>query len=76
VPASAHVDLADSQSAKPTFSVPAAADVSSDDSVPIVDYSLETKSNIIQIKDVHFSNMINRVENKIFCLNSNLVKLF
>jgi hypothetical protein len=41
----------------------AAADASSDDSAPIVDHSLEVKSNIIQIKDVHFSNMINKVEN-------------
>jgi hypothetical protein len=43
--------------------VPAAADASSDDSAPIVDHSLELKSNIIQIKDVHFSNIISKVEN-------------
>jgi len=60
VPASA---LADFQSAKPTFSVPAAADASSDDSAPIVDRSLEMKSNIIQIKDIYFSNMVNKVQN-------------
>jgi hypothetical protein len=63
VPASAQVGLADFQSAKQTFSVPAAADASLDDSIPIVDRSLEMKSNLIQIKDVHFSNIINKVEN-------------
>ena len=62
-PASAQVGLADFQSAKPNFSVSAAANASSDDSAPIVDHSLEMKSNIMQIKDVHFSNMINKVEN-------------
>jgi hypothetical protein len=49
--------------AKPTFSVPAVADASSDDSAPIVDHSLVMKGNIIQIKDMHFSNMINKVQN-------------
>jgi hypothetical protein len=63
VSASARVSLADFQSAKLTFSVLAAVDASSDDSAPIVDCSLEMKSNIIQIKDLHFSNMINKVEN-------------
>jgi len=43
--------------------VPIAADASLDDSAPIVDRSLEMKSNIIQIKDVNFYNMINKVEN-------------
>jgi hypothetical protein len=61
--ASARVSLADFQSAKLTFPVLAAVDASSDDSAPIVDCSLEMKSNIIQIKDLHFSNMINKVEN-------------
>ena len=51
------------KSAKPTFSVSTAADASSNDSAPIVDHSLEMKSNIMQIKDVHLSNMINKVEN-------------
>jgi hypothetical protein len=60
--ASAQVSLADFQSAKLTFPVPAAADASLDDSAPIVDRSLEMKSNIIQIKDVYFSNMINKVK--------------
>ena len=51
------------KSAKLTFSIPAAADASLDDSAPIIDRSLEMKSKIIQIKDVNFSNMINKVEN-------------
>ena len=64
MPASAQVGLADFQSAKSTSSVPAAINASSDNSAPIVvDRSLEMKSNIIQIKDVNFSNMINKVEN-------------
>ena len=61
-PASAQVGLA-VQLAKPTFSISAVVDASSDDSAPIVDHSLEMKSNIMQIKDVHFFNMINKVEN-------------
>ena len=63
VPTSAQVGLADFQSAKLTFLVPAAADASLDDSAPIVVRSLEMKSNIIQIKDIHFSNMVNKVQN-------------
>jgi hypothetical protein len=63
---SAQVGLADSQSAKPTFLVLAATNVSSDGSTPIVDWYLGMKSNAIQIKDMHFSNMINKVENIIF----------
>jgi hypothetical protein len=63
VPVSAQVGLADSQSAKPTFPVPAATKVSLDGSTPLVDWFLGMKSNIMQIKDMHFSNMINRVEN-------------
>jgi hypothetical protein len=51
------------KSAKLTFLVPAAADVSSGDLTPLVDWFLEKKSNIMQIKDMHFSNMINKVEN-------------
>jgi hypothetical protein len=46
-----------------TFSVWVADNASSDDSALIVDRSLEMKSNIIQINDVHFSDMINKVEN-------------
>jgi hypothetical protein len=61
--ASAQVGLADSQSAKLSFLVPVAIDASSDDLAPIVDHSIEMKSNIIQIRDVHCSNMINKVEN-------------
>jgi hypothetical protein len=61
-PASAQVGLANFELAKPTFSVSAAANASSDDSTPLVDWLLEKKSNIIQIKDMHFSNMINKVE--------------
>jgi hypothetical protein len=49
--------------AKQTFPVLAAADASSDDLTPLVDWFLEKKSNIMQIKDMHFSNMINKVEN-------------
>jgi hypothetical protein len=41
----------------------AATDASLDDSAPIVDHSMDMKSNIIQIKDMHFSDMINKVEN-------------
>jgi hypothetical protein len=37
--------------------------VSSGDFTPLVDWFLEKKSNIMQIKDMHFSNMINKVEN-------------
>jgi hypothetical protein len=51
-----------------TFSVLATADASLDNSASIVDDVLEMKSNIIQIKNIHFSNMINK--------NSNLVILF
>jgi hypothetical protein len=61
VTASAQVGLADSQSARPTFLVPAAADASSGGLTPLVDWFLEKKSNIMQIKDIHFSNMINKV---------------
>jgi hypothetical protein len=59
-PTSAQVSL---QSARPTFQVSAANDVSSGDLTPLVDWILEKKSNIMQIKDMHFSNMINKVEN-------------
>jgi hypothetical protein len=62
-PASAQVGLADFQSAKPTFPVLAAADASSDYLTPLVDWFLEKKSNIMQIKDIHFSNMINKIKN-------------
>jgi hypothetical protein len=48
--------------AKPTFLVSAAADASSDDLTPLVDWFLKKKSNIMQIKNMHFSNMINKVE--------------
>jgi hypothetical protein len=41
----------------------AVADVSSGDLTPLVDWFLEKKSNIMQIKDMHFSNMVNKVEN-------------
>jgi hypothetical protein len=61
--ASAQVSLANFQSPKPTFSVLAAINASSDNSASIVDDVLEMKSNIIQIKDIHFSNMINKVQN-------------
>jgi hypothetical protein len=60
-PNSAQVGRADFQLAKLTFLVLAAADASSDDLTPLVDWFLE--SNIMQIKDMHFSNMINKVEN-------------
>jgi hypothetical protein len=40
-----------------------ATNVSSDGSTPIVDWFMGMKSNAIQIKDVHFSNMTNKVEN-------------
>jgi hypothetical protein len=53
VPVSAQVGL-----------VPAATNVSLDGSTPLVDWFLGMKSNIMQIKDMHFSNMINKVENK------------
>jgi hypothetical protein len=62
-PASAQVSLTDFQSAKPTFPVLAAADVSLGDLTPLVDWFLEKKSNIMQIKDTDFSNMVNKVEN-------------
>jgi hypothetical protein len=63
VPISAQVSLADSQSTKPTFPVPVATNVSSDGSTPLVDWFLGMKSKIMQIKDMHFSNMFNKVEN-------------
>jgi hypothetical protein len=37
--------------------------VSLGDLTPLVDWFLEKKSNIMKIKDMHFSNMINKVEN-------------
>jgi hypothetical protein len=37
--------------------------VYSNDLTPLVDWFLEKKRNIIQIKDMHLSNMINKVEN-------------
>jgi hypothetical protein len=37
--------------------------VSSGDLTPLVDWFLEKNSNVMQIKDMHFSNMINKVEN-------------
>jgi hypothetical protein len=37
--------------------------VSLGDLTPLVDWFLEKKSNIMQIKDMHVSNMINKVEN-------------
>jgi hypothetical protein len=37
--------------------------VSSSDLTPLVDWFLEKKSKIMQIKDMHFSNMVNKVEN-------------
>jgi hypothetical protein len=37
--------------------------VSSSDLTPLVDWFLGMKSDIMQIKDMHFSNMINKVEN-------------
>jgi hypothetical protein len=61
-PASAQVGLANFQLAKPTFLVSAAAKASSDDLTSLVDWFLKKKSNIMQIKDMHFSNMINKVE--------------
>jgi hypothetical protein len=42
--------------------VPAVADASLDD-LALVDRSLEIKNHIIQIKDIHFSDMINKVQN-------------
>jgi hypothetical protein len=42
--------------------VPAAVDASLDDSA-LVDRSSEIKNHIIQIKDIHFSDMINKVQN-------------
>jgi hypothetical protein len=63
VPASAQVSLGDFQSIKPTFFVPAATDASSDNSASVIYNIREIKSNIIQIKDIHFSNMINKVQN-------------
>lgn len=45
VPASAQVGLADSQSAKPTLSVPAVANASSGDSAPIVGDEEQHHSN-------------------------------
>jgi hypothetical protein len=61
--ASAQVGLGNFQSTKPTFFVPAATDASSDNSASVVDNVQEIKSNTIQIKDIHFSNMINKVQN-------------
>jgi hypothetical protein len=58
--ASAQIGLADSQSATPISLVPAAVDASLDDSA-LVDHSSEIKNHIIQIKDIHFSDMINKV---------------
>jgi hypothetical protein len=47
---------------KLTFLVLAAANVSLGDLTPLVDWFLKKKSNIMQIKDIHFSNMVNKVE--------------
>jgi hypothetical protein len=63
LPASARVNLADFQSAKLTSSIPAVVELLPGDLTPLVDWFLEMKSNVIQIKDVHSSNMINKVEN-------------
>jgi siroheme synthase len=60
--ASAQIGLTDSQSAKPISLVTATADASLDDSA-LVDRSSEIKNHIIQIKDIHFSDMINKVQN-------------
>ena len=38
------------------------------DLTPLIDWFLEMKSNVIQIKDMHFFNMINKVENTIILL--------
>jgi hypothetical protein len=65
VPASAQVGLADfigSGNCRCIFN----------DLAPIVDHSLKVKSNIIQIKDVPFSTMINNVENINILLKSQL----
>jgi hypothetical protein len=47
---------------KPISLVPAAADVSLNDSA-LVDHSSEIKNHIIKIKDIHFSDMINKIQN-------------
>jgi hypothetical protein len=60
--ASAQIGLANSQSTKPISLVPAVVDASLDDSA-LVDRSSEIKNHIIQIKDIHFSDMINKVQN-------------
>jgi hypothetical protein len=60
--ASTQIGLADSQLAKPISLVPAVADASLDDST-LIDRSSEIKNHIIQIKDIHFFNMINKVQN-------------
>jgi hypothetical protein len=58
------VSLADhtAKPARPVPLVPAAADASLDDSAPVLDYFLEMKGNIMQIKDMYFSSMINKVQ--------------
>ena len=60
--ASAQVGLADIELAEPTPSVSAAADASLDDSAHIVDHPQDKKNHIIQIKDIHLSDVINKVQ--------------
>jgi len=59
---SAQISLTDFESAKPVSPIPTAVDASLDDSAPVVDRALETKSHITRIKDIHFSSMINRLQ--------------
>jgi hypothetical protein len=47
-----------SQSAKPISSIPVVVEVLPDDLTPLVDWFLEMKNNIIQIKNMHFSSLI------------------
>jgi hypothetical protein len=58
------------QPAKPTSSHTAGADASLDNSAPVVDCFLEMKNNIIQIKDLHFSDMIHKVQSTSILPNS------
>jgi hypothetical protein len=58
------------QPAKPTSSHTAGADASLDNSAPVVDCFLEMKNNIIQIKDLHFSDMIDKVQSTSMVPNS------
>jgi hypothetical protein len=59
---SAQVSLANFQLAKLSFLVSAVVDASSNNSVSIVDHVLEMKSGIMQIKNIHLSNMIRKVK--------------